>query len=174
MHKQLRKLQFQASLALLLTAAIGIGQSLPATAHPYQEITAEEYAKYQAQQRAMIQRDPKNPEPYLYLGSSLSSEAAEGYWCETHAIAVYREAIAAIPGNARLHLRLGSALLSDPVNCDVENPAVRQAEKEEGLLHIRKAIAIAAETASIEDLYDVADALKLRNHESERFKPAPR
>jgi hypothetical protein len=146
---------------LLLTALTVAGQILPATAHPYQDFPADVYAAEQEKWRAMIKRDPKNPELYLKLAAAYSSESAEGYWCETRAIATYREAIAAIPGNAKLHLNLGAALMSEPVNCDEVTPEAIQ----EGLFHLRKAVAIASETASSEDLYKAAEALNIRNRE---------
>jgi hypothetical protein len=119
-----------------------------------------EYMQEQEKWRDRIKQDPKNPEPYLQLGASLTSEASEGYWCNTAAIAVYREAIAAVPPNAKLHFRLGAALVSDPaVRCDEPDPATRQANKKEGLFHLRKAIAIASENASAEELLKAADLL---------------
>jgi tetratricopeptide (TPR) repeat protein len=159
MRKQSRLFQFQAGLILLLII-IGIGQMQAATAHPYQIKGMEEYKQEQAQWREIIKRDPKNPEPYLQLGASLSAEASEGYWCATAEIAVYREAIAVVPPNAKLHFRLGTALMGEPaVNCDEQDPAVIQTNNQEGLAHLRKAIAIASETASAEALYDAADRL---------------
>lgn len=154
MRKQSRLFQCQAGLVLLLSVLLGLGQMLPATAHPYQIISAQEYEQEQAKLREMIKRDPKNPDLYLKLGTSFSYEAAEGYWCETRAIALYREAIAIVPPNAELHLRLGSALVAEPaVACD-EPPLVA-----EGSFHLRKAIAIASETASVEALFQAADLL---------------
>jgi hypothetical protein len=160
MRSTSKKIQFQAGLVLLLSAMMGIGRMLPASAHPYQIISLEEYQQEQAKWREMIKRNPKNPEPYLQLGASHSGEAAEGYWCETAAIAVYREAIAAVPPNAELHFRLGAALVSDPaVRCEEPDPATRQANDKEGLSHLRQAIAIAAENASAETLYEAAELL---------------
>jgi hypothetical protein len=166
MQKQPRLFQFQASLILLLSAMIGMGHMQPARAHPYQIKGMEEYAQEQAQWRAMIQRDPKNPEAYLQLGASLSSEASEGYWCNTAAIAVYRQAIAVVSPNAKLHFRLGAALVADPdVNCDEQDLTAIQANKKEGLFHLRKAIAIASENASAEELFKAADLLIQVNNE---------
>jgi hypothetical protein len=142
---------------------IGIWQMLPTIAHPYQIKGIEEYRQEQANWRTMIKRDPKNPEPYLQLGASLTSESSEGYWCNTAAMDVYREAIAAVPPNAQIHFRLGVSLVSEPdVRCDEPDPATRQANNKEGLLHLRKAIAIASETASLEELYQASDSLKIR------------
>ncbi len=154
MQKQSRLFQCQAGLVLLLSVLFGLGQMLPATAHPYQVTSEKEYEQAQAQWREMIKRDPKNPEPYLKLGKSLTGEASEGYWCNNRAIAVYREAIAVVPPNAKLHFRLGAALVAEPaVACD-EPPLVA-----EGSFHLRKAIAIASETASADALYQAADLL---------------
>lgn len=166
MQKQSR-IFYQASFALLLTATIGIGHILPSIAHPYQIISQEDYRQEQVKWREMIKRDPKNPGPYLKLGESHSYEAAEGYWCDTAAIAVYREAIGLVPPNAKIYFRLGAALISDPaVACDEPDPATKQANKKEGLFHLRKAIAIASENASAEELYKAADLLIQDNKES--------
>jgi tetratricopeptide (TPR) repeat protein len=159
MLKQYRTFSFQANLACLLTALIGIGQILPASAHPYQLFSMEEYRQEQEKWRDMIQRDPKNPEPYLKLGASHRSEAGEGYWCETAAIAVYREAIAAVPPNAEIHLRLGQSLMSEPIRCDETPPAVREAERKEARSHLHKALAIASETASDDALFRATELL---------------
>ncbi len=160
MRKQPRLFQFKAALTLLLMAMVGIGHMLPAKAHPYQVTSEKEYEQAQAQLREIIKRDPKNPDLYLQLGTSFSHEAAEGYWCETRAIAVYREAIAVVPPNAKLHFRLGAALVAEPsVRCDEPSLVA------EGSVHLRKAIAIASETASAEALYQAADLLIQLNNE---------
>jgi tetratricopeptide (TPR) repeat protein len=161
MRKQSRSLRFQASLTLLLSAVIGLGQMLPANAHPYQIISQEAYRQEQAKWREVIKRDPKNPEPYLKLAASHSGEAAEGYWCETAAIAVYREAIAAVPPNAAIHLRLGQSLTAESFRCDEHDipPSVRAAGRKEAISHFRKAIAIAAESASDDALFKAAELL---------------
>jgi tetratricopeptide (TPR) repeat protein len=157
MPKQSKSFLLQANLVCLLTALMGLGQILPANAHPYQIFSMEEYRQEQAKWRETIQRDPKNPEPYLKLAASHRSEASEGYWCETAAIAVYREAIAAVPPNAEIHLRLGQSLMSEPFRCDDIPPAVREAARKEARSHFRKAIAIAAETASDDALFRAAE-----------------
>jgi hypothetical protein len=159
MRKQSRTFQFQVSLAFLLTAMLGLGHILPASAHPYQIFSMTEYWLEQTKWREIINRDPKNPEPYLKLAASHRMEASEGYWCETAAIAVYREAIAAVPPNAEIHLRLGQSLMSEPMRCDGIAPSVRESERKEALLHFRKAIAIASESASDDALFKAAELL---------------
>lgn len=125
MREQFRTFQFRASLTLLLTAVIGIWQMLPTIAHPYQIKGMEEYRQEQANWQTMIKRDPKNPEPYLQLGAFLTSEASEGYWYNTAAMNVYREAITAVPPNTQIHFRLGVSLVSEPdVRCDKPYPYV--------------------------------------------------
>ena len=58
-------------------------------------------------------------------------------------------------------------MISDPaVACDEPDPATKQANKKEGLFHLRKAIAIASENASAEELYKAADLLIQDNKES--------
>jgi hypothetical protein len=168
MRKQSRSFQFQASLTLLLTAMMGLGHMRSASAHPYQIFSMEEYRQEQAKWRDMIQHDPKNPVPYLKLGASHRSEASEGYWCETAAIAVYHEAIAAVPPNAEIHLRLGQSLMSEPFRCDDITPSVREAQRKEAISHFRKAIAIASESASDDVLFKAAELLI---QEQNRVKP---
>ena len=168
MRKQFRTFKFRVSLTLLLTAVIGIWQMLPTIAHPYQIKGMEEYQQEQANWRTMIKRNPKNPEPYLQLGASLSSEASEGYWCNTAAMDVYREAIAAVSPNAQIHFQLGVSLVSEPdMRCEEPAPATRKENDKEGLFHLRKAIAIASENASLEELYQAADSLKIRKPNAE-------
>lgn len=157
MQKQSRLLPFQAGL-LLFSATLSIGQMRPVGAHPYQENSVESYRQEQAKWRDVIRRDPKNPEAYLQLAASLSSEAAEGYWCETYAIAAYRQAITAVPPNAEIHFQLAGSLLSDPVNCDEYSPTEIAARHKEALIHLRKAIAI---DSTKDDYYmTLGDALK--------------
>jgi tetratricopeptide (TPR) repeat protein len=110
----------------------------------YQEKSAESYRAEQASWREAINREPKNPDAYIQLADSIIAEAAEGYWCTTRTIAVYRQAIAAVAPNAEIHARLGGELVGEPnVNCDLtENQAQKRARQKAGLVHIRKAIAI--------------------------------
>jgi hypothetical protein len=166
MRKQSKLFQFHASLTFLLTIMIIMGHIIPANAHPYQIFSMDEYRLEQMKWRDMIQRDPKNPEPYLKLAASHRSEAGEGYWCETAVIAVYREAIAAVPPNAEIHLRLGQSLMSEPFRCDDITPSVREAQRKEAVSHFRKAIAIASESASDDALFKAAELLiQVQNQE---------
>lgn len=132
----------QVSLLVLLNTTIGFGQMLSVDAHPYQDKSAESYQQEQANWRALINREPKNPDAYLQLAASLSSEASEGYWCNTRAIEVYRQAIAVVAPHPEIHAQLGKALITDPdTACDsTENQAQIQARKKEGLFHLQKAI----------------------------------
>jgi hypothetical protein len=160
MQKQPRLCQFQAALILLLSAMIGIEPMRSASTHPYQEKSAESYEQEQAHWRERIQRDPKNPEAYLQLGASLASESSEGYWCTTPAETVYHQAIAAVAPNAEIHFRLGRHLVSDPdVNCDEHSPTAIEERKKDGLIHLRQAIAIASEDASVEKTIQAAELL---------------
>jgi hypothetical protein len=136
--------------ALLLGLAIVHGKILPVAAFPYQINTFESYREQETQLRATLQREPQNANTYLQLGLLFEGEAAEGYWtnCHAHSIQVYQEAIAVAEPSAEIHFKLGQALMVDPENsenCIIEelgNPAQIQARKQEGLSHVRKAIAI--------------------------------
>ena len=108
-------------LLLILGMAIASGPTiltLPAFAGgPYQDRSESSYREEEAQLRAVIKQDPKNPKAYLHLGLLLEYDAAETAFTPeesgynyTEPIQVYRDAIAVVAPNAEVYFRLGSNL----------------------------------------------------------------
>lgn len=142
-------MKFMAQVGFGLALCLTIGSLSPAMAGgPYQDVSEEVYTQAKAKWYEVIKRDPQNVDAYFQIIQILGSERIEAYWfdCMDQEIKVYRQAIAAIDGNAELHFRLGQALMSDPENdgyCSDghlgEKPQI-QARKSEGLAQIRLAI----------------------------------
>jgi hypothetical protein len=136
--------------ALLLGLAIVHGKMLPAAAFPYQIKTFESYREEETQLRATIQREPKNANLYLQLGLLWEGESVEGHWddCYTPWLKLYQEAIAVAEPSAEIHFKLGRALIIYPdtrENCstpELDDPSKVQARNQEGLSHLREAIAL--------------------------------
>jgi tetratricopeptide (TPR) repeat protein len=142
-------MKFIAQVGLGLVLCLTIGSLSPAMAGgPYQDVGEEVYNEAKAKWFEVIKRDPKNVDAYFQIIKILGSERIEAYWfdCMDQEIKVYRQAIAAIEGNAELHFSLGQALMSDPSNdgyCaegHLGDKSQIQARKREGLSHIRLAI----------------------------------
>jgi tetratricopeptide (TPR) repeat protein len=177
-------------MGLMLLLAMAGGPTLPAAAGgPYQARSEGSYRDEEAQLRALIQQDPKNPSAYLRLGVLFEGEAAESYaytpdyssYDYTKAIRVYRAAIAVADPSAEIYFRLGSNLYDSQTD---ENVSKIKARQDEGLLKIRQAIGIdpdndeyyvklgnilknRGESAAAIEAYKTAINLKLKpNHRS--------
>ncbi len=115
---------------------------------PYQDFGEEVYNEAKAKWYEVLKRDPKNVDAYFQIIKILGSERIEAYWfdCMDQDIKVYRQAIAAIDGNAELHFSFSQALMTDPSNdgyCPeghLGETSQIQARKREGLSHLRLAI----------------------------------